>query len=98
MMVVVVDVMPDAGLQLVNVAKVVEVIELGFERTEEALHRGIVQTVTFARHTLRHSLFLQSLAIRRHAVVPSLIRVKHWLLTRTEARKRPAQHRANQVE
>ena len=55
-MVVIVDVVFDAGLQLVEVAKSVQVEELRLERSEEALHRGVIEAISFTRHALSDSL------------------------------------------
>lgn len=55
-MVVIVNVVFDAGLQLVEVAKPVHVEEFRLERSEEALHRGVIEAISFTRHALPDSL------------------------------------------
>lgn len=51
-MVVIMDVFIQPRLQRFNAFKSLQVEKLGFQRTKETFHRGIVQTVSFARHAL----------------------------------------------
>lgn len=44
--------------QFAETAELTQVKTLRFQRAEEVLHHRIIQTVPFARHTLRHPLRL----------------------------------------
>ena len=77
-MVVVVDVAVYARLQFLDVGESVEIEELGLERSEEALHRGIIQAVSFARHALGETLVAELFAIGWYLIVPPLIGVQKW--------------------
>jgi len=55
-MVVVVNVVFDASLQFVDVAKPVQVDKFRLERSEEAFHRGVIEAISFTRHALSDSL------------------------------------------
>lgn len=83
-------------LQLLHAVELLQVKELRLQRPKEALHRGIVQAVALAGHALRQSLLRQLPAIRRHPVVPSLIRVQQRLVRPAEPGQRLLQHRADQ--
>jgi hypothetical protein len=56
--IVVVDVLAQANSQFVEIPARIEVIKLGLERSEEALHSRIIQAVTFARHALLDRVML----------------------------------------
>lgn len=79
-MVVVMDVACQSRLQLRDTGKLVQVEELRLERAEEALHRGIVLAVSFARHALRHSMLSKQASIGRHSVRPPLIQMQQCVV------------------
>ena len=73
--VVVVNISPQSNSQVVEITKLVEMVELGFQSSEEAFHDRIVQAVTSPGHTEGNISLPQSFAIHRHSVLPALIRV-----------------------
>jgi len=74
-MVVVPDIVLYADLQLVKIIEFVEVEELSFEGSEEALHGGIVIAVALARHALCDRTVLKKAPVHCHLVLPALVRM-----------------------
>jgi hypothetical protein len=57
------DVTAQASPQIVQIAELVEVIELRFESSKEAFHCSIIETVSPARHALSDCALLKRLTV-----------------------------------
>ena len=79
------DVFIQPRLQRLNAFKSLQVEKLGFQRTKETFHCGIVQTVPFARHALFNPELGQFMAVLGVLVMPALVRVDDqlWLALQT---------------
>ena len=96
--IVVTDVPPDTGLQLLDALEAVQVEELGFKRAEEAFHGGIVQAVSLAGHALRHRSRCQHAPVVRLLVLPTLVRVQNRPIGWSKPSQRLFQHAAHELE
>ena len=63
-MVVVVDVLHDTYLKLTNIDEMVQVEELGYERTKEAFYLGIAQAALWSFTLELKHLFFQVIELR----------------------------------
>jgi hypothetical protein len=67
--IVVANVVRYPSLQFIDVAKPVDMEELGLQGSKEAFHRGVIKAVGLARHALGDGALLQSVAIERLLVL-----------------------------
>lgn len=70
--IVVMDVIPDAVLPALRALEPVEMEELGFQHRTDAIHGCVVEAVALARHALDDVPLLQLALISCHLVVPAL--------------------------
>jgi hypothetical protein len=71
--IVVLDVAINPCLQLLYAAEFFKVVEFRLQRTEEALHRGIVEAIAFTGHTLLRSVCVKKPTVFGHPVLPTLV-------------------------
>lgn len=96
--IVVPDVAINACLQLLYASEFLQVVELGLQRAEEALHRGVVEAIAFTRHALLRSMCVKQPPVFRHPVLPALIRMQHRPVTGFQSAKGLLKHRADHAE
>mgnify|MGYP003429873959 FL=1 len=83
-MVVVMDVLVQACLELFYTFKTLEVEKLGLQCSEKTLDHRIVQTVPFSRHALLYASILQRTLVSRLLVLGGFNRSsQHWIVVQT---------------